>query len=129
MAEGHILAAALGWKGEAYLLSDTQVTISDYRQLVQEVAGIRSHQIKIPGWLLKLIAPLAELFYKITRIRPRITRYAIETLLSNSRITCRKAETELGYRHRPLTKTVADTVQWWRENQKRIKPSLRNSSL
>ena len=129
VAEGHILAAALGRSGEAYLLSGTQVTVSDYRQLVQEAAGIRSHEIKIPGWLLKLIAPLAELFYKITRTRPRITRYAIETLLSNSRITCRKAETELGYRHRPLTETVADTVQWWRENQKRIKPSLRNSSL
>ena len=128
VAERHILAAALGWKREAYVLSGNQVTISDYWQLVQEAAGIRSHEIKIPGWLLKLIAPLAELFYKITRTRPRITRYAIETLLSNSRITCRKAETELGYRHRPLTETVADTVRRWRENRKRIKPSLRISS-
>lgn len=55
VAEGHILAAALGWKGEAYLLSGTQVTISDYRQLVQEAAGIRSHVIKIPGWFLTRI--------------------------------------------------------------------------
>jgi len=50
------------------------VTISDYWQLVQEAAGIRSHEIKIPGWFLKLIDPLAEFFYKITRTRPRITR-------------------------------------------------------
>jgi len=129
VAEGHILAASLGRSGEAYLLSGTQVTVSDYRQLVQEAAGIRSHEIKIPGWFVKFIAPLAEFFYKITRTRPRITRYAIETLLSNSRVTCIKAEKELGYRRRPLRETVADTVQWWRENRKRIKPSLRKSSL
>lgn len=129
VAEGHILAASLGRSGESYLLSGTQVTVSDYRQLVQEAAGIRSHEIKIPGWFVKLIAPLAEFYYKITHTRPRITRYAIETLQSNSCITCLKAETELGYRRRPLRETVADTVQWWRENRKRVKPSLRKSSL
>lgn len=129
VAEGHILAASLGRSGEAYLLSGTQVTVRDYRQLVQEAVGIHSHEIKIPGWFVKLIAPLAEFFYKITRTRPRITKYAIETIQSNSCITCQKAETELGYRRRPLRETVADTVQWWRENRKRIKPSLRKSSL
>lgn len=129
VAEGHILAASLGRSGEAYLLSGTQVTVRDFRRLVQEAAGIRSHEIRIPGWFVRLIAPMAEFFYKITRTRPRITKYAIETLQSNSCITCLKAETELGYRRRPLRDTVADTVRWWRENRKRIKPSLRKSSL
>jgi len=129
VAEGHILAASLGRSGEAYLLSGTQVTVSEYRQLVQEAAGVRSHEIKLPGWFVKLIAPLAEFYYKISRTRPRITKYSIETLQSNSRVTCIKAEKELGYRRRPLRETVADTVQWWRENRKRIKPSLRKSSL
>jgi dihydroflavonol-4-reductase len=129
VAEGHILAASLGRSGEAYLLSGTQVTVSEYRQLVQEAAGVRSHEIKLPGWFVKLIAPLAEFYYKISRTRPRITKYSIETLQSNSRVTCIKAEKELGYRRRPLRETVADTVQWWRENRNRIKPSLRKSSL
>lgn len=129
VAEGHILAASLGRSGEAYLLSGTQVTVRDYRKLVQEAAGIRSHEIRIPGWFVKFIAPMAEFFYKITRTRPRITKYAIETLQSNSCITCLKAETELGYRRRPLRETVVDTVKWWREKGKRIKPSLRKSSL
>ncbi len=129
VAEGHILAASLGRSGEAYLLSGTQVTVRDYRRLVQDAAGIRSHEIRIPGWFVRLIAPLAEFFYKITRTRPRITKYAIETLQSNSCITCIKAETELGYHRRPLRETVADTVKWWREKGKRIKPSLRKSSL
>ena len=129
VAEGHILAASLGRCGEAYLLSGTQVTVSEYRKMVQEAAGVRSHEIKLPGWFVKLIAPLAEFYYKISRTRPRITKYSIETLQSNSRVTCIKAEAELGYRRRPLRDTVADTVQWWRENRKRIKPSLRKSSL
>lgn len=129
VAEGHILAASLGRSGEAYLLSGTQVTVSEYRKMVQEAAGVRSHEIKLPGWFVKLIAPLAEFYYKISRTRPRITKYSIETLQSNSRVTCIKAEAELGYRRRPLRDTVADTVQWWRENRKRIKPSLRKSSL
>lgn len=129
VAEGHILAAKFGRSGEAYLLSGTHVTVTHYRQLVQEAAGIHSHEIKIPGWFVMFIAPMAEFFYKVTRTRPRITRYAIETLQSNSNITCLKAETELGYHHRPLRETVADTVQWWRENRMLIKPSLRKSSI
>jgi len=129
VAEGHILAAASGRSGEGYLLSGTQVTVRDYRQMVQQAAGIRSHEIRVPGWFMKFIAPMAEFFYRLTRTRPRITKYAIETLQSNSKITCLKAETELGYRRRPLCETVADTVQWWRENRKRIKPSVRESSL
>lgn len=129
VAEGHILAAELGRSGEAYLLSGTRVTVRNYRQLVQQAAGIRSHEIWIPGWFVKFITPLAEFYYRITRTRPRITKYSIETLQSNSCITCLKAETELGYCRRPLRETVADTVKWWRENRKHIKPSLRKSSL
>ena len=129
VAEGHILAAESGRSGESYLLSGTQVSVSEFRKLVQQSAGIRSHEIKLPGWFVKTIAPLAEIFYKITRTRPRITKYSIETLQSNSRVTCIKAEKELGYRRRPLRETITDTVRWWRENRKRIKPSLRKSSL
>ncbi len=128
VAEGHILAAERGRSGEAYLLSGTQVTVSGYRKLVQMAAGVRSPEIKLPGWFVILIAPLAELYYRLARLRPRVTKYAIETLQCNSRISSKKAQTELGYRHRPISETVADTARWWRENLKRIKPSLRTSS-
>jgi len=129
VAEGHILAAEHGRSGETYLLSGTQVTVSDYRKLVQAAAGVRSAEIKFPGWFVRLIAPLAELYYRISRTRPKITKYAIETLQSNSHISSRKAETELGYQHRPITETVADTFRWWHENLKHIKPSLRTSAI
>ncbi len=129
VAEGHILAARYGRSGETYLLSGTRVSVKDYRRLVQEAAGVHSAEIMIPGWFVKFIAPVAEFFYKISHTRPRITKYAIETLLSNSNITSRKAETELGYHRRQLHETVADTVEWWRVYHTRIKPSLRKSSV
>jgi nucleoside-diphosphate-sugar epimerase len=43
--------ASLGRSGEAYLLSGSQVTVSEYRQMVQEAAGIRSHEIRLPDGL------------------------------------------------------------------------------
>lgn len=129
VAEGHILAARHGRSGEIYLLSGTQVSVREYRKLVQAAAGVHSVEIKMSGWFVKLIAPLAELYYRIARLRPRVTKYAINTLLSNSRISSRKAAAELGYRPRPIAETVADTVKWWHDNLNRIKPTLRTSSL
>ena len=129
VAGGHILAAEHGRSGEAYLISGTRATVSEYRGLVQKAAGVKSPEVRISGWFLKLIAPILEWFYKNLRRRPRVTKYAIETLQSNSNVSCKKAEEELGYKHRRLSDTVRSTVEWWRANQNRAKASLRENAL
>ena len=129
VAKGHILAAEKGRKGETYLLSGVDIKISRLRAMVQQAMGIKSVEIIFPFWFAKAIAPLAEVWYKITRTKPRLTSYAIETLLSNSDISCGKACKELGFSARPIEETVKDTVLWWKENLINTHSALRFDSL
>jgi len=127
VAKGHILASERGKTGETYLLSGEQIEISSIRAWVQSVVGVHSHEIKFSAPIAYLVAPLAELYYKMTRSRPRFTRYSVETLQSNSQISSAKAERELGFAPRNLVITIKDTVNWWLQNLSRTKSSLRTN--
>ncbi len=129
VAKGHILAAEKGRKGETYLLSGVDIKISHLRALVQQAMGIKTRAVIFPFWFAKAIAPTAEIWYKITRTRPRLTSYAIETLMSNSDISCAKAYQELGFVARPIEETVRDTVLWWKDNLSKTHSSLRFDSV
>jgi dihydroflavonol-4-reductase len=72
-----------------------------------------------------IVAPMAEMYYKITKTKPRFTRYSLETVFSNSEISSEKAKTELGYQATPLVKSITDTVRWWWDNFGITKRSLR----
>jgi len=127
VAKGHILAKEKGISGETYLISGEHVEISSVRQWVQSVVGIKTHEIKFSAPIAYLVAPLAEIYYRITKTRPKFTRYSVETLQSNSKISSAKAQKELGYQHRNFMETIKDTVQWWLKNLTKIKSTLRTN--
>lgn len=122
----HVEAIERGNPGESYILKGHHVTVRQFRKLVQVAAGSRGKEVRIPFGLARAFAPLAEIFYKILKMRPRLTIYALDTLSSNCIINSKKAEIELGHKIRPIEETVHDTVQWWKANQAAVKPSLRN---
>ena len=129
VALGQIAVAERGRSGEVYLLPGHHVDISELRKLVQRARGIRTPEIRFSAGFAKVLAPMAEAYYKVTKTRPRFTRYAVETLQSNSIVSRAKAESELGYRPRSLVETVKDTVEWWLSNLHHTKESLRTTSL
>ncbi len=128
VVEAHISAMDLGKAGETYILPGHRVTVREYRKLVQNACDKSGAEVYIPTKFARIFAPLAERVYKITKTRPRFTRYSLDTLMSNSVISRSKAVSTLGYRVRPLLETVRDTVWWWKENARTVKPSLRNAS-
>jgi len=127
VVEAHINAMEKGEAGEAFLLPGHRVSVREYRQLVQDACTDRGKEIYIPMKLARLFAPLAEWFYRISKTRPRFTRYSIDTLMSNSVVSGKKAIDVLGYKVRPMIETVRDSVRWWQENAQAVKPSLRNA--
>ena len=129
VVDAHINAIEKGEAGQAYLLPGHQVSVQDYRAMVQNAAGAKGLEMYVPIWLVRAVAPLAEWFYHLLKKRPRLTRYALNTLLSNSKINGEKAEKALGFHARPLEETVRDSVKWWSENGKKIKPTLRKTQL
>ena len=125
VAQGHILARDKGKPGETYILGGERIELRRLHDFVKNVTGKAASLISFPVPIAMIIAPLAEFYYKITKTKPRITRYSIETVFSNSEISSEKARKELGYHPRPLVKSVADTVRWWWENLAKTKRSLR----
>lgn len=129
VSTGHILAAEKGRSGEVYVLGGERLTIKTLRAMVQKTVGIHTHAVNIPAWLALRVAPIAEFFYKLFRTRPKFTTYSIKTLLSNSNVSSAKAEKELGYKPRTLANTIKDTVDWWKIHSKKIRHSLRFTSV
>ncbi|MDY6873728.1 MAG: SDR family oxidoreductase [Chloroflexota bacterium] len=125
VAQGQILARDRGKSGETYILGGERIELPTLHQIVQKVTGKKSRMVTFPLPIVKIVAPIAERYYKITRTTPRITRYSIETVFSNSDIRCDKARQQLGYKPRKLAQSVADTVRWWLENLSLTKRSLR----
>lgn len=127
VALGHILAAEQGGKGQVYILSGSQIEIPHFRDKVQEFAGLHSPKIVLPLGLVMMVTPLTALYYRLAKKRALFTRYSMETIQSNSIISSRKAEKELGYQRRPIYETLKDTVTWWLEHRQFIKPTLRGA--
>jgi dihydroflavonol-4-reductase len=125
VAEGQILARDFGKPGETYILGGERIELKWLHSLVKKITGKETKPITFPLPIALIIAPMAEWYYKITRQKPRITRYSIETVVSNSEISSEKAKKELGYQPRSLTKSVMDTVRWWLKNLGLTKRSLR----
>ena len=68
--------------------------------------------------LAELAAKYTPWYYQRTKAKPRFTPYSLEVLQSNSNISCKKAQTELGYKPRPIYESIADTVRWFLENRR-----------
>ncbi len=118
VAEGMIAAAERGQRGESYILGGHRITVRYLLETVREVTGRAFASIKIPIPLAEFAARFTPWYYQRTKAKPRFTPYSLEVLQSNSNISHRKAERELGFRPRPMFETIADTVRWFFEQRR-----------
>jgi dihydroflavonol-4-reductase len=116
VARGLIKACRLGRTGEHYILSGERIAIPKLMTTVREIVGLQALQLNVPMYLAKVAAFFATPLYRLTQIQPRFTRYALETVTSNSNISYAKAASELGYAPRAIRDSIADTVGWFRKN-------------
>ena len=117
VAVGHILAAEKGKTGQYYILSGERVTMDEMMSMLSEVSGVQPPKYKVPTWLAKTAGIFTPVYYKLANKTPRFTIYSINTLQSNSYISSEKASLELGYKTRPVKKSIEDTFEWFRENK------------
>ena len=119
VARGHILACDRGPTGEVYILSGWQIKVLELKKLVQDALGQRIVSVTVPMWMAKMGAKIMPLYYRLTKKTPKFTDYSLETLQSNSNVSCGKAKRELGYNPRDLTVTIKDTVRWLIQKKER----------
>jgi dihydroflavonol-4-reductase len=116
VANGLTLVSQRGRSGESYILSGERISV---RRLIETVCEITNRHVPIlhlPIWLARFAAAFAPSFYRLTKMRPRVTPYALDTVSSNSVISHEKARRDLGYAPRPLRESIADTINWFMEN-------------
>jgi dihydroflavonol-4-reductase len=117
VVRGAIAAMDSGKKGERYILGGKWVSVRDLAMTVQQVTGKKVNRFMIPTGVAKIGVPFIKAYAKITMQEPLYTTESLRTLREvNTRISCLKAETELGYKPRSLDITVRDTMNWFCEN-------------
>ena len=92
------------------ILSNRYYSVQELLGQLQQVGNLKKIRCVLPKWFVNMVAPLAELYYKIRRTSPLFTRYSMHTLFSNANFSHEKADRELGYTTRSLQETLHDTV-------------------
>lgn len=114
VASGIIAAAEKAKAGERFILSGEKLTVSEMMMLLEEILKIKRPKLRLPMALAKVVAPLAELYYRKFKKPPRFTKYSLQVLASNPLISSKKAQSQLNYKPIALKQTFADTVQWFK---------------
>jgi len=115
-AIGHILAAEKGKSGQAYILSGQRLTLPELMSMLEKITGIAAPRFRLPKWLAYSLGFAAPAYYAVTKIKPKFTVYSVKTVNNNSYISHEKATRELGYNPRPISQTIADNIEWFKEN-------------
>jgi dihydroflavonol-4-reductase len=116
IAKAAIAAMERGKPGERYLISGMWKTVKDLAYLVEEATGVLPPKFTSPQWLAKMGVPLVKAMSKITHTPLLYTYETLEVLVRcNHNISSLKARRELGFYPRPLSETLKDTFDWFRE--------------
>ena len=114
VAQGHILAAERGRTGEKYILSGEWIAVDKLMGELSLATGVPVPRLCLSPGIAGAVASAAMLYGRILGKRPVLTRESLDILRSNSLVSKKKAETELGYSARPVRDAIRDTVEWFR---------------
>lgn len=116
IAKAAMAAMERGKSGERYVISGMWKTVKDLAYLVEEATGVVPPKFTSPQWLAKMGMPLAKAMSKITQAPLLYTYETLEVLVRcNRNISSLKARRELGFYPRPLSETLKDTFDWYKQ--------------
>jgi dihydroflavonol-4-reductase len=110
VAAGHLLAAERGQPGERYILGGYNLAWVELIDRIAAQSGVHHPLLVLP----RDVAVLARVQDELHLPGP-VAPEALILMAQNWRYSSRKAKRELGYRTRPLEKTLGATIDWCRE--------------
>ena len=117
VATGHIAAMERGVVGERYILGGENLTFAQVFETLCDLTGLSEPSAPVGKGLMKLAGLWFELGARLRGGDPKITsRLARDYVDTFSWVTSKKAETKLGYRHRPAREALARSVRWFLAN-------------
>jgi dihydroflavonol-4-reductase len=110
VAAGHLLAASDGRPGERYVLGGHDIRWVELIERVSRISGIHHTLVVLPREAGSLARRAEEL-----GLPSPVAGEGVLLMAQNWRYSSAKARRELGYRTRPLDRTLRDTVDWYSE--------------
>ena len=117
VALGHVQAMERGAVGSRYILGGENLTFSQLFETLCDLTGLSEPTAPKGKGVMQFAAALFELNARFRGGQPRITsRMARDYVDTYSWLTSKKAESELGYTHRPAREALARSVRWFLAN-------------
>ncbi len=116
VAEGILLAAEKGRRGECYILSNRYVSMKELFEEMRICTGRKRRLPLLPNAAVRLFIPLYGLYARMMSARSIYTAYSIKILAGQAHFSHDKATEELGYQTRDFKDTVKDTMTYLLQN-------------
>src|SRR3954463_5689657 len=110
VAQGHILAAEKGKRGERYILGGENLTWPGLVDRIADLSGIHVPVVVLPreiAWVARVREAIG--------LPGIVSTEGYELMGQNWQFSSRKAERELGYRSQPVDHTLQQTIDWYLE--------------
>lgn len=114
IGKAHVLAADKGQIGEAYLISERIISMTDFFSMVCGLAGVKTPRVG-PLFVSSFFANLGELVSRFTKKRPQLPKDNLKTLSHGFRIDGSKAVRDLGIQYTPLEEGMRRAIAWYWE--------------
>lgn len=110
-------ALVKGKSGEHYILSGKWYSLKEYAETLQEVSGKKIRKVVLPFWLARIGVPFIQIWSSVTKQQPLYTHESLDIVSQgNKNILNEKARKELGFNPRPLSESLKDAFNWFKEN-------------
>ncbi len=130
IAEGHILAAEHGERGESYILAGPAIPLGEMVDFWGHLLGKRAPHVRIAGRYLRPFAPLMDSIYNVIPGLPAmVSGEAVGSLGATYMARSDKARTMLGWKTRPLQTGMLETFKWIAETEPEPSPQTKEKQV
>jgi dihydroflavonol-4-reductase len=119
---GAFAAEQCGCVGESYLLAGSWHSARDLATFAEEVTGVAPPMLDVPLWVARGLAPIGDVWGRMTRTEPRLNSETLAALRAARTISHAKAAKELGYSARSIRESVHDACRWFADAGMLSKP-------
>ena len=115
VASGIISAIDRGQCGQRYILAGVTMSFLDAWRLFAEIAGVPRPWCRAGPLMLIVAGWGGDVWTRLTGNEPNVNSGAIALARLPKNYSSKRAETELGYKTRPVKETVRDAWNWFRD--------------
>jgi dihydroflavonol-4-reductase len=115
-ADGMLRVAEHGRSGQRYILNGHNVMLDGFLEQAARIARTQPPRWQIPAWLAYLLVVSLELVSKLQGKPSPLSRSVLQIINRYAWYDATLAQTELGWKPRPLEETLADTIAWLQQH-------------